>query len=120
MWLPQTLQKLKMFFMKLLWTRWFHGSVSGFGEVFLGHPGPVPSCTDTQDAIRPLNEGSRLRFPGVLGWDPRSRVEGDDGPEIRVQLTSWEIGSWNPISYKVLAPSQVGKLAGFLNHQQLF
>ena len=59
-----------------------------FWRCFFGAPGSGVSCTDTQDAIRPLNEGSRLRFPGVLGWDPRSRVEGDDGPEIRVQLTS--------------------------------
>ena len=38
-----------------------------------------------------------------------------DGSEI--QLRSWGKGSWNPIIYKVLAPFQVGKLAGFLNHQ---
>ena len=35
------------------------------------------------------------------------------------KLTSWgEVGSWNPIIYRVLAPSKRWLALGFLNHQQ--
>ena len=40
------------------------------------------------------------------------------GPIVKFRLNSWRKGISYPIISKVLAPSQIGKLAGFLNHQQ--
>ena len=42
-----------------------------------------------------------------------------DGSDIRRGgCTGWGKGSWNPMIYRVLAPSQVVFFAGFLNHQR--
>ena len=67
-------------------------------------------------------------LPRGLGWIFRWKPPGGSPEVSMVPDSCWwqpeirwspvEVGSWNPIIYKVLAPSQVGFLAGFLNHQQ--
>ena len=48
-------------------------------------------------------------FPRLLTHEDLGEFLGAtvDGSEIRDQLTSWGEGSWNPIDYRFLAPSQV-------------
>ena len=54
-------------------------------------------------------------FPRLLTHEDLGEFLGAtvDGSEIRDQLTSWGEGRWNPMTYRVLAPSQVVGLWDF-------
>ena len=85
-----------------------HGGFSDFPgshDVFFGvNSGVVTVKTFTVQSEHPGHPGQ---------GDPEKTV---DGSEIRVTITSWGNGSWNPIIYKVLAPSQV--VVWDFSHQQ--
>ena len=66
----------------------------------------------------------QLRLGFLTGGFPKEKKHGKQGGETTVdgnqksgKLTSWGTGSFFPIIYRVLAPSQSG-CWGFLNHQQ--